>query len=210
MAKFDNAIPYIKKAEGGLSRAITDSASKNPAPFTYNGKTGWHTNKGITYETFKYMASKVGYAANADNFFKMPDSIWLGIYKKGYWDEVKGDLYNSQALANAIVDYAWAFGVGGARTRISKYLLDKYKVSTKNFTEIANAFNTLTKESDKQVFNDFIEHRKNAFKALKQPANEKGWINRMDTLSRDSLKLLYDNASETVAKVTDEVKKNPC
>jgi lysozyme family protein len=152
----------------------------------------------------------VGYAVTADNFFKMPDNIWLGIYKKGYWDEVKGDSYTSQALANAIVDYAWAFGVGGARTRISKYILDKYKVNTKNFTEIANAFNTLTKNGDKQVFDDFIEHRKQAFKALKQPANEKGWLTRMDTLRRDSLSLLYDGVTQAATKVTTEVKKNPC
>lgn len=190
MATFTSAIPYIKKAEGGLSRATTDSASHDPAPWAYGGKTGWHTNKGITYTTFKGMASAVGYEVNATNFFTMPDWIWLGIYKQGYWMPILADKLKSQAIANAYVDYAWGFGVGGATTRVKKWLKAKYNKTVTTNQGIVDTFNLLTKNGDEQVFKDFIEHRKQAFIALNQPANQPGWLSRMDALMKANLPLL--------------------
>ena len=112
MASYESAIPYIQKAEGGLSRATTDTASKSPSPFEHNGKTGWHTNRGITWDTFKGLSNKAGYAVNKDNFIFMPDNIWLKIYRVGFWDAARGVLYTSQPIANAVVDWAWASGTG--------------------------------------------------------------------------------------------------
>ncbi|MGQ0829875.1 MAG: glycosyl hydrolase 108 family protein [Bacteroidota bacterium] len=200
MAKVDSAIPYIKKSEGGLSRAVTDTASKNPAPWPYNGKTGWHTNKGITYTTFVGLAPKLGYAITADNFFVMPDGIWFKIYKHGYWDPMQGDKINSQAMANAMADYAWAFGVGGAEKRIKRWLLTTYNIKANTMNEVAAAINTLTAKDDEDVFLKFIIHRKAAFTALNQPANEKGWLARMEDLKNEGLKL--------VSKVTKTVSEN--
>ena len=99
--KFTNAmllsklVPFMKKWEGGLSRATTDTASSNPAPWTYKGQSGWHTNKGITYATFISNASRLGYAPTAENFFLMPDALWLKILTGAYinafpLDEIAG------------------------------------------------------------------------------------------------------------------------
>ena len=79
MANLSLAIPYIQKWEGGLSRATTDTASKNPSPYEHNGKTGWHTNKGITWGTFTDLALKLGIAISPFNFLQMPDFIWRKI-----------------------------------------------------------------------------------------------------------------------------------
>lgn len=180
MADFKTAIPYIRKAEGGLSRATTDTASKDPAPFTYQGKTGWHTNKGITWTTFSGLASKLGYEPTAAIFFSMPDSIWEKIYKDGYWNPMMAGSFKSDAIAVAIVDYAWAFGVGGATTRLKKWVKSTFGIDAKTMTDVVN---TVNKQSDEaETFNKLILHRKAAFSALKQPANEKGWLTRMDVL----------------------------
>ena len=104
MANYTAAIPFIKKAEGGLSRVKTDSASAHPAPWPYNGHSDWHTNKGVTYQTFAALAPKLGYAITPENFFAMPDAIWYKIYKT-YWDSAKGDLIDSTAIAIALVDW---------------------------------------------------------------------------------------------------------
>jgi lysozyme family protein len=201
MATYESAIPYIQKAEGGLSRATTDTASGNPSPYVYKGVTGWHTNRGIIWPTFKTMAPRVGYEINQENFINMPDKIWLGIYKVGFWDDMKGDLYKSQPVANAIVDFAWASGGGGARRSLIKYLATK-GIKANDSTSIANAFNTLVeKEGENKVFNDLIDERKRFFKSLNQPANEKGWLNRMETLRKQGLSLI-------VSGVTT-IKKNP-
>jgi len=45
MADIKYITGFTEKWEGGLSRATTDTASKNPSPYTYKGQTGWHTNK---------------------------------------------------------------------------------------------------------------------------------------------------------------------
>jgi len=199
MAKFDSAIPYIQKAEGGLSRATTDTASLHPSPWTYQGKTGWHTNRGITYQTFVGMAPKVGYDISPENFFTMPDRIWLGIYKIGFWDPMPSDSLTSQAMANAVVDFAWASGVGGATNQIKKWLYNTYKINASSMSDIARAINGLTAQNEKVVFESFINHRKNFFLSLNQPANEKGWLARMDTLLNQGLQLVKDNPGTAVS-----------
>jgi len=194
---------YIKKAEGGLSRAITDTASKNPAPWEWKDpkdgkvKTGWHTNKGVTYETFIGSAPKLGYAITPENFFLMPEEIWSKIFKIQYWDKMKGDLYTSKVIAAAIADYAWAFGVGGAtsnpnnpqRPRLVQWLKSKYNVIADGPITLANAINSLVKKhGEKQIFIDLMAHRRQAFIALNQTDNEKGWLARMDKLEAFGLK----------------------
>lgn len=194
------AIPYIKKAEGGLSRATTDSASKHPAPWPYEGKTGWHTNKGITYATFESLGPKLGYKVTAENFFKMPDSIWYKIYKQGYWDPMGGDQIKSQAVANAIADWAWASGTGGARNGIKKWLDRDYNAKVDSTSSMVAKLNDLTKDGDTKVFLNLIEARKKAFIALNQPANIKGWLARMETLQEEGLKLVFGTVKKNIGK----------
>jgi len=197
MANVQHIIPLILKQEGGLSRALTDTASAHPAPWEFNSKTGWHTNKGVTYTTFSSLAPKLGYAITADNFFTMPEPIWVKIFKNGYWDPMHCDEIKSQAMADAIVDYAWAFGVGGATSRIKKWLSSTYAITANSNSEIATAINALTAKNEEDTFSKFMIHRKAAFAALKQPANEKGWFARMDALTKQGLSILSDNKGTT-------------
>lgn len=190
MANYKIPIPYIKKSEGGLSRALTDTASKNPSPYIYAGQTGWHTNKGITYTTFASLSTKLGYENNANNFLTMPDWIWEKIYKSAYWDPMAGDLYKSQAIANAVVDFAWASGTGGATAQLKKYLAQN-GISASNATQIAQGFNALvSKKGEGNVFNSLIDFRKQFFISLNQPANTKAWLSRMETLRIEGMRYL--------------------
>jgi lysozyme family protein len=88
---FNNLVKYILKMEGGLSNDPTDSASSfsSPTPQKY------HTNKGVTYRTFVDNATKLNYLPTIDNFLKMPNEIWLKIYK---------DIYLSKALSKNLTD----------------------------------------------------------------------------------------------------------
>lgn len=198
MAKYDSAIPYIQKAEGGLSRATTDSASKYPSPYVHNGLTGWHTNRGITYQTFEALSKDGGYTNNQENFIKMPDSIWLKIYRTGFWDAMKGDKYNSQAIANAVVDFAWASGTGGATKSLIKFLAKK-GIKADGVNSIVEGFNKLTEKGDKQIFNELIDHRKDFFNSLGEKSNPggaytDGWMARMEKMRTEGLKLVSEGA----------------
>lgn len=196
MADLLQITPYIHGWEGGLSRAVTDKAHLHPAPWSFKGLTGWHTNKGVTYQTFSSLAKQLGYANTAENFFAMPESIWIKIYRVGFWNPMSLDLVKSQAMASAMADYAWGFGVGGALKHIETYLVITYKIMCKTAIDVANAINKLTEKGDKDFFEAFIEHRKQVFKELKEPANEKGWLKRMDDLKTIGLQLI----SKTVTK----------
>jgi len=208
MATYEGAIPYIKKAEGGLSRATTDKASKKPSPYIYKGVKGWHTNKGITWTTFQSLAPKAGFEVNEYNFMTMPDNVWLGIYKVGFWQPIKGDLYTSQAIANTVVDWAWAGGTGGAENALIKYLSTK-GIKADGYESIAKGFNELTKkDGESKAFNDLIDERKRWFKSLNQPANEKGWLSRMETLRKQGSAILGKVYEQTVV-AKEAVKKNP-
>jgi hypothetical protein len=67
MANYLLFVPVLKKYEGGLSKAKTDTASKNPVP----DGSGYHTNKGITWSTFKAMAQTIDYTATPTLFYQM-------------------------------------------------------------------------------------------------------------------------------------------
>lgn len=209
MAKYESAIPYIQKAEGGLSKATTDSASSNPSPYIYKGVGGWHTNRGITWGTFKELAPAAGYAINEGNFIRMPDDVWLKVYRTGFWNQMKGDKYTSQAIANAVVDFAWASGIGGATKSLIKFLAKK-GVKADGPNTIAEGFNKLTVNGDKDIFNELIDHRKAFFLSLgpkSNPggANTKGWMARMEELRQQGLSL----TEQTLQAAVDTVKKKP-
>jgi lysozyme family protein len=203
MANFLAVVPFIQKAEGGMSRATSDTASKRPSPWLYKGQGGWHTNKGITFTTFKEMAPKLGYQVTADNFFTMPQKIWMPIYKVGYWDPLKLDKLNSQIMAHAIYDFGFNSGTGGAKRQMINWLKKDHNLTVNTTDEIIAAINKLTQSGDKSVFLNFIDFRKRFYKSLNQPKNEKGWFNRMDELAKLGLSTTSNaikNAGTTVSE----------
>jgi len=197
MANIQSIIGLTKKEEGGLSKAKTDTASKYPSPYEYNGSYGWHTNRGVTYQAFKSLSSKLGYTDNRENFINMPDSIWLKIAKNGYWDTVNLDQMKSQALANLFFSWQWGAGFGW-RNRIKRYLKTKnIEWSINNLKGLPDLINDLvSREGEKKILDELIEQYKEFYISLNQPANIKGWLNRAERLKNYAYTLL------------DEVKEN--
>jgi len=191
MANIQSIIGLTKKEEGGLSKAKTDTASKYPSPYEYNGSYGWHTNRGVTYQAFKSLSSKLGYIDNRENFINMPDSIWLKIAKNGYWDTVNLDQMKSQALANLFFSWQWGAGFGW-RNRIKRYLKTKnIEWSINNLKGLPDLINDLvSKEGEKKILDELIEQYKEFYISLNQPANIKGWLNRAERLKNYAYTLL--------------------
>lgn len=118
MADHGHIIPFIRKWEGGKSRAATDLASRQRLPAELDGV---HTNKGVTWTTFLAAAGACGYEPTAKLFLKMPDEIWERIWKREYWDAVRGDEIQSQAAADAVAWWRWMSGAEGTR-RVQRVL----------------------------------------------------------------------------------------
>lgn len=189
MAVYTKIVSFIKTKEGGLSSATTDTASNNPSNCGKgsNGKP-YHTNKGITWSTFKSLSSKLGYSATCENFIKMPDDIWGKIYKDGFWNPMQGDRIQNQAIANTFVEMAWGSGVGsntstkGAIAYLKNFFKSKYNKSFDNITQIVDYVNELDDSGQTpQLFEKLYDFRKSLYKSFNQPSNLKGWISRLDS-----------------------------
>lgn len=182
MANYKNIIQFIHKQEGGLGSTPKDSASKNPSPCA-KGKDGfpYHTNKGVTWNTFTNLAPKLGYVANCDNFIKMPSAIWDKIYKYAFWDVMDGDVIKNQAIANTFVEFAWGSGFQGAENSLIKFFKTYYNKDFTNIHEMSNFVNELDSQGQSpKLFDNLNEHRKKFFLSLNQPTFTKGWLNRLN------------------------------
>jgi lysozyme family protein len=215
MASFKEIVPFTYAKEGGLSRASTDTARFNPSPYAIKDpkdgivKTGWHTNKGITYETFRNSASKYGYVNNAENFAKMPEEIWMKIAKKGFWDTMNLDAMKSQAIANFFFSWMWGSGYIW-RKRFQRYLATKgitWNIS--DLKKIPSIIDSLVaKEGEKKIFDELIEQKRQFLISLNQPANTKGWLNRLEALKTLSYGYIGKTA-KVISTEIENVKKNP-
>jgi len=175
--------PFIQRWEGGLSRDPKDTASKAPAPWTYKGVNGWHTNKGVTFATFQSLASKLNYKITPENFFFMPDDLWLKILKNGYmkpWNlEPINHLPRIQAV---IITWSWGSGVGGATTRLQKFLKDETGKNINGRNQIIQTLkNNINTFNELDWFHKLCDRRLADYK--KMPTwnqHGKGWTNRLN------------------------------
>ena len=177
MANYRIVVPYFLKKEGGLSRATTDTASRNPSPCVYNGQTGWHTNKGVTWTTFKSLAPQLNYNPSCENFLTMPAEIWGKIFKKGYWDYWDGDRIPFQAVADFITWTVWGSGAYGSRNFLRKFLRDQYGIikDTSDRNGIRAELMRLAEKNERKLWEELIQYRWNWYVTLNQPANLRGW-----------------------------------
>lgn len=177
-------VPFIQESEGGLSRDPKDSASSNPAPWTHKGVSGWHTNKGITYSTFVSNASRLGYAPTADNFFNMPDDIWLKILKGAYMKPFPLDkISHLPRIQAVIITWAWGSGVGGATTRLANFQREVMGIKDSNITanEIVDNFRKhINPINEREWFQKLCDRREQDFRKMPTfSAHGKGWLNRL-------------------------------
>jgi lysozyme family protein len=179
MTLIEKYVAFTKKWEGGLSKDKADSASSYPCPTPYKGKTGYHTNAGITYKAW---VSFFG-TDNDARFYLMNAEDWFKIFKKGYWDAVRGDAYNSQNIAIFVTGMAWG---SGARQAVKSLqvainhcglqcdvdgLIGPKTILLANSIEPRKLFDALTKE------------RERFFYAIGVGKNAKfltGWLNRLN------------------------------
>ena len=92
MAKFEAFISTLLKHEGGFVNDPDDP--------------GGATNKGITFATFRKYAKKLlGVEPTLQNLKRISNEQAAKIYKKKYWDKIRGDEIKDQNLANIVFDF---------------------------------------------------------------------------------------------------------
>lgn len=175
----------MQKWEGGLSRDPYDSASSIPAPWVYNGHSGWHTNKGITYAAFKAHSAESGYIPSKENFFQMPEHIWLKVLRNGYMKPYPlQKINNLPSIQAVIITWAWGSGLSGSEKQLAKFQRTYFGIQDADITkeEIVDNFKKrVNLLNEKQVFHALCDHRLSFFKSLPSaPQHLKGWTNRLN------------------------------
>lgn len=186
-------VPFMLKYEGGLSRAKTDTASSNPAPWSYQGHSDWHTNKGVTYSTFKSLSSKLGYEATADNFFNMPMNIWYKILEGGYMGAYPlSEIAHLPRIQAVIITWSWGSGTGGvgfgSEKRLAEFQRTIFNIQDSNITKkeiIENFKSRVTPLNERKIFLQLCDWREADFKKMSSfAANGKGWLNRLEAFKK--------------------------
>jgi lysozyme family protein len=172
-------INFIKRWEGGLSRDPNDSASKFPNPLPYKGKSGYHTNMGITYMVWDSVFP------NKDaEFYTMTDEQWFKVFKKLYWDGVKGDSFESFSVAVFVTGMAWGSGASRAGITLQQALKNLGKdvvIDGKIGLKTIAAANEV---DECKLFDELTRLREQFFLAISKDGTKnakfrKGWLNRL-------------------------------
>lgn len=90
MAKFDVALPFTLKNEGGLGNFSDYPADK-----------GHGTNAGVTTQT---LSDYLGRPATTDDVKNLTMDQCRGIYQPKYWNQIVGDQLLYQSVATALFD----------------------------------------------------------------------------------------------------------
>jgi len=200
MANFNDIVGLTKKWEGGLSNNPKDRASKYPSPYIYKGKKGWHTNKGVTYQTFESASKKLGFENNATNFINMPDEIWNKIAKSLFWDKLGLDGLQSNGVAFQLFSWQWGAGQGWFE-RMYRYLSSKGISWDKKTSTLVKALNKVIQEQGEiKTIQELTEQQNQFYKSLNQPAFTKGWLNRVADTTNYAIQYVKSNVIEPVSE----------
>jgi len=176
-----DAIEKVLKHEGGFVDNKLDR--------------GGATNFGITKKVYEEF---VGRPVTVDEIKNMPKGNAIAIYKKNYWDRVKGDSIKDYAVAFLIFDAAVNSGVSAAIKTAQKILgINPDGVAGTEFLKHLNNFNS------KKFTEDYLKAREDFYKAIvaKNPSQQvfiKGWLNRV----KDNISYASKWVGTPVGKVT--------
>ena len=176
-------IKHIEAWEGGLSSSKSDNAYKyGVAP-----GTSYHTNKGVTWNTYANFCKEYGRKATTKEFIEMPYDVWYKIFKYqfyDYWNFKELEKINFK-LCCFIVEISWQSSPYGAERFFAQYLRSRgYKDSDITPKEIPNYFIDRILDG-KFSMNSLIDYRKEYIKGFKTYAKHgRGWNNRLEAFRK--------------------------
>ena len=181
MSDLTKYIEFVRKWEGSHGRSTNDPASAYPCPTPFQGKTGWHTSSGVTYRVW---VAEFGTQMD-EQFFAMPENMWWRIFKKRFFDKVKGDSFTNFGVAVFVTDVAWMSGPQTAGKMLQRACNDlgaKLTVDGDIGNKTVAAANAL---NPGELFDTMYIRRSNFYREIavgKKSIYLKGWMNRLNDL----------------------------
>jgi len=172
--KWLNYVQHVLKWEGKTSSYPGDKASA-----CYPG--GIHTNKGVTYCTFKKYAESLKIVpVDHDRFLKLTDEE-VGRFIYRFYQMVKGDKF-SDDIALSLTEAAWLSGPGNAAKSLQR-AINKLggKVSVDGAIGPAT-IDAANKLDQKKLYEAFWADREAFLKSIPNSERwQKGWMNRLNS-----------------------------
>ena len=169
MASFDIFLPMVLKFEGGYSNDPTDP--------------GGETNKGITMKTFQMCSHRLlGVDPTSDNLKVLTDAQAGIIYKALYWDQMCGDSFGLQDLANIVCDFY--VNAGTHATKLLQHVMNGMGATLIEDGAIGTgSLQALAGLPQDQVYRQYKQGRIAYYQALGQrfPQFLQGWLKRVNS-----------------------------
>jgi lysozyme family protein len=169
MASFDVFLPMVLRFEGGYVDDPTDP--------------GGETNKGITMRTFQASSQRLlGIDPTSDNLKALTDAQAGIIYKALYWDQIQGDSFGLQDLANIVCDFY--INAGTHATKLLQHVMNNLGANLVEDGSIgAASLQTLAGLPQVEVYRQYKQGRVAYYQALGQryPQFLNGWLNRVNS-----------------------------
>ena len=170
--KWISFVKHILKEEGGTSKNPNDTASS----CVDKGKI--HTNKGVTFCTFKDKAAKLKIEpVTYERFLNLTDEE-AALFIYSYYNTVKGNLF-PDSVALVLTNIAWLSGPARASQLLFKGLAELGQTA-KSFDDAAIIINKFNDE--KIIFDEITKQYQTYLKTLlKNPkySTFTGWLPRL-------------------------------
>lgn len=176
-ADFKQAVERVYKEEGGFQAQKADTGN------FFNGKL-IGTKYGITPAAY-HAFYKV--EPTQDTIKNLTKSQASPIYKKNYWDKIRGDEIKNNSVADLMLNYVVNSGSGMITPieKIANATAGK-KIVSESLPLTSQEVEAINKLNQKAFFDNLKKYRKDFYVNLvkKQPAKEvylKGWLNRLNS-----------------------------
>jgi lysozyme family protein len=174
---WQNYVSHILNFEGKTSKDPRDSASKC-APFA----GAYHTNKGITYCTFKTFAKSCGIGpVTYDRFLKLSDSDVSAFLYHIYYKDMQGR-YIKDPITFSLIEIAYGSGQATAARTLQK-ALNAIGIKTRITGRMdMETINQMRKAGIKTLFNALWNIRFDYLKSLSVwDTYKNGWTARINS-----------------------------
>jgi lysozyme family protein len=185
MPTYVDAINKVLEHEGGFVDHKLDKG----------GATNW----GITQRVYEEF---VGRPVSKEEMKTMPKGNAIQIYKKNYWDKIKGDSIKDYAVAFLIFDAAVNSGVGNAVK-----LAQKIVGVVQDGGAGSKTVEAINKYDPNKFSQQYLSGRESFYKSIvdKNPAQSvflKGWLNRVKANASEVAKWVGTPVGKVTVSIT--------
>jgi type VI secretion system secreted protein VgrG len=108
-----------------FSKIDLDELSRHEGGFVnHPNDPGKETNRGVTIKTWNAVAAQKGWTVGVEGLKKMTQDQWVTVAREAFWNGMKLDSVDNQAIADAIFHITWGSGPANSALIVQKALND--------------------------------------------------------------------------------------